>query len=237
MSKNKHIRVGRDYRKNRNTDGLRRSKPSGYRFRGEGNFDKPTKKEIQEHLDHKRDDIYFENRVERSDKKPFSKRGNRFDRGGKVGGRGFFGLTKGKNIEDVNELNIGDVILGHSKQFNADNTYKIVDKRQHGTVVRFDIVYWNPIENERIGNEDMSIGDLDFSSVFQNEYYFPKDKKHESGGELSHEQIVMSRLNENNEISCDELESIINRSPCYPVCSVGDMKLRKQFLKGCYKKI
>lgn len=420
--KKKNIRKGRDYRTSKNTDGLRKSKPSGYRFRGENNFSKPTQKQIQEHLDHKRDDIYFENRPERSDKKPFSKRGNRFKKGGliitpewgndgstpsnnkdynelyamfpdnhkgakaiwkqlseeqkegflndldvtdaasehikdswlefinaksekdwlknatnwdemkeggsvnkkdkevtekryddllgavppiyfikldgvsvkggfalgeahthttdgkkvytglykdgnkfyetfvkfvsrgeavrvseddffkykkggKVGGRGFFGLTKGKKIEDISEIKVGDIILGHSNQFNADNTYKIINKREHGTVIRFDMVYWNPIENERIGNEEMSIGDLDLSSTFQDEFYFPKDKKFEGGGELSMEEIVLSKLNSDGEISCDEFKQIIGREPCYPVCSVGELKLRKQFLRGCYKKI
>lgn len=326
----KQIRKGRDYRKNRNTDGLRKSKPKGYRFKGDNNFVRPTQKEIQEHLDHKRDDIYFEGRPERSDKKSHSKRGNRFKKGGliitpewgndgsapsnnkdynelyamfpdnhkgakaiwkqlsekqkegflndldvtdaanehikgswlefinaksekdwlknatnwdemkkggKVGGRGFFGLTKGEKIEDINEIKIGDILLGHSNQFNADNTYKIINKREHGTVVRFDMVYWNPIENERIGNEEMSIGDLDLSSTFQDEFYFPKDKKFEGGGELSMEEIVLSKLNSDGEISCDEFKQIIGREPCYPVCSVGELKLRKQFLRGCYKKI
>jgi hypothetical protein len=145
-------------------------------------------------------------------------------------------LTKGKKITDINEIKVGDIILGHSGQFNADNTYKVVDKRQYGTHVTFDTVYWNPKENERIGNEDMGISDLDFSSAWNNEYHFPKDKKYEGGGELTKEEIISSKLNENNEISCEELEKIIE-SPSYPVCNVGNMKLRKQFLRGCYRKI
>lgn len=84
MAHKKRIVKGRDYNENRNTDGLRRSKPSGYRFLGEHNYGKPTKKQIQQKLDGKRDDIYFESRLERSDRKPYSKRGERFETGGKV---------------------------------------------------------------------------------------------------------------------------------------------------------
>jgi len=408
--KKKQIRKGRDYRENRHTDGLRRSKPIGYRFRGEHNYDKPTEKQIQQKLDGERDDIYFENRVERSDKKPLAKRGNRFNKGGvltddsyfqvvnnfvyftqnypsnffdafgekenhirkhiegkfdsyyekygswgvmikfwteldggnreklanwikenykgkklnyegdttgiinhfvyftqsypsnfmdafgdkdngirkhienkfdkaykehgtygamikfwtdldaenqkkfaswikenykgileyktggEVGGRGFFGLKKGKKITDINELSVDDIILGHSNQFNADNTFKIVDRRQYGNTVNFDAVYWDAKENKRIGNEDIGISDFNLSSE---DFYFPDNhkSKKEEGGELSEEEIVISKLNSNDEISCDELKSIIKRSPCYPVCSVGSIKLRKQFLRGCYKKI
>lgn len=167
-------------------------------------------------------------------KKNYTGHSLKFATGGKVGGRGFFGLEKGKNITDINELKVGDIILGHSKQFNADNTFKLVDRRQYGTSVNFDAVYWDAKQNKRIGNEDIGISQLNLG---WEDFYFPKGKKYEGGGELTKEEIVLSKLDGNNEISCEELELIIESSPRYPVCHVGSMKLRKQFLRGCYKKI
>lgn len=85
MSKKKsRIIKGRDYRDNRHTDGLRKSKPVGYRYKGDNKFGRPTQSEIEDFHDGKRDDIYYENRLERSDKKASAKRGMRFDEGGNV---------------------------------------------------------------------------------------------------------------------------------------------------------
>lgn len=100
--------------------------------------------------------------------------------GGAIGGRGFFGLTKGEKITDASQIKKSDIILGYSKQFNANNTYKIVDVRKYGTTIQNDCIYWNPKTNTRIGNEDMSISDLDVNGTSV-EYYFPKDKKADGG--------------------------------------------------------
>ena len=90
----------------------------------------------------------------------------------KVGGRGFFGLKKGKKITDVKELSKGDIILGHSNQFNADNTFKIVGKRQYGDEVVFDKIYFNPKTNKRIGSEEMSLKQYNFD-IGREDFYFP----------------------------------------------------------------
>jgi hypothetical protein len=77
----KRIVKGRDYRTSKNRDGLRAAKHVGYRFSG-GSKRRPTSAEVQEFHDGKRDDIYYENRIERSDAKPRAKRGQRFAKGG-----------------------------------------------------------------------------------------------------------------------------------------------------------
>ena len=74
-----------------------------------------------------------------------------------VGGRGFFELKRGLKITSKNPPKKGDVILAHSKQFNADNTFKIVNIRKYNTVIQYDAIYWNPTSNKRIGNENTSI--------------------------------------------------------------------------------
>lgn len=93
--------------------------------------------------------------------------------GMKVGGRGFFGLQKGEKIKSNKELSIGDIVLKHSNQFNADNTLKIIGKRKYGNHVALDSIYWNPKTNQRIGNEDLGV-DVTFGD---DEYYKPVTMK------------------------------------------------------------
>lgn len=66
-----------------------------------------------------------------------------------------------------------------------------------------------------------------------------RTKKLEEGGgtEKSHEDLVNEKLDSNGEISYSDFKSIIGREPCYPVCHVGGSKYRKQFLRGCYRKM
>ena len=113
--------------------------------------------------------IYYENRVNRSD----ADRRLKLERGGKVGGRGFFGLEKGKKITNMNQLEKDAIILTHSSQFNANNTLKVVGKRQYGkSYVVFDTIYWDAEKNKRIGNEEMSISK---NNLTWDEYYLPKN--------------------------------------------------------------
>lgn len=71
------------YREDKQSDSMRKAKPKGYRFKGKGKneYKKPTKKQIASGS--KR--IYKEERVERSDEKPYSKAGKRLKKGGGVG--------------------------------------------------------------------------------------------------------------------------------------------------------
>jgi len=103
----------------------------------------------------------------------------------KVGGRGFFGLEKGEEIKDLSKLEKGDIILTYSKQFNAENTLKIVDVRQSGNRVVYDAVYWNPKTDKQIGSEEMSITDINLE---WNDYYFPLNYK--KGGKLGFEGLA-----------------------------------------------
>lgn len=82
-SAKKRVIKGRDYRSNKNTDGKRSAKHVGYRFSGDVKR-RPTAAEIQSFHDGKRSDIYYENRLERSDRKPHAKRGERFKVGGRI---------------------------------------------------------------------------------------------------------------------------------------------------------
>lgn len=81
-SKNKVVK-GRDYRTSKRRDGLRKAKKFGYRFSGDS-IRTPTHAEIQQMHDGKRDDIYYEGRVERADVSTNAKRGERFENGGSV---------------------------------------------------------------------------------------------------------------------------------------------------------
>ncbi len=80
------------------------------------------------------------------------------EKGGKIGGRGWFGFEEGNKINHVEELGVGDILLNYSKQFNAKNTIKLISKREHPTLV-FDAVYWDTNTDKRIGNEEFSISD------------------------------------------------------------------------------
>lgn len=79
--KRAYIKKGRDYNEFRTSDGMRKAKPLGYRFVGDV-YRKPTAAEIAEFHAGKRDDIYYESRIERSDKKPSAKKGEKFGKGG-----------------------------------------------------------------------------------------------------------------------------------------------------------
>lgn len=125
----------------------------------------------------------------RTDKKDFvekiSQLESYFEKGGEVGGRGFFGLEKGEEIKDLSKLEKGDIILTYSKQFNSENTLKIVDVRQSGNRVVYDAVYWNPKTDKQIGSEEMSITDINLE---WNDYYFPLNYK--KGGKLGFEGLA-----------------------------------------------
>jgi hypothetical protein len=57
--------------------------------------------------------------------------------------------------------------------------------------------------------------------------------KYEGGGSVgSEEKSVREILNSKGAILCGELEDIIGREPCYPVCKVGSITLRKKFMCG-----
>lgn len=90
------------------------------------------------------------------------------------GGRGFFGLEKGEKIKSEDEISKGDILLEHSDQFNADNTVKVTEIRKYGTNVHVSGIYWDPIKNQRIGNEEFAI---DPDPVFQRQYYRIKSIK------------------------------------------------------------
>lgn len=92
-------------------------------------------------------------------------------KGGEVGGRGFFGLNKGKKITSSNNVKKGDILLAHSKQFNSNNTIKIIGIRKYGKTTSLDAVYWNPSTNKRIGKEEFSISDYDLKTA---EYFLPE---------------------------------------------------------------
>ncbi len=64
-----------------------------------------------------------------------------------------------------------------------------------------------------------------------------EEKFEHGGGTKSHEDLVNAKLDSNGEISTEDFAAIIERSPCYPVCTVGESKYRKQFLRGCYRKM
>jgi hypothetical protein len=115
----------------------------------------------------------------------FKEDSDEYAKGGEVGGRGFFGLEKGEEIKDLSKLEKGDVILTYSKQFNAENTLKIVDVRQSGNRVVYDAVYWNPKTDKQIGSEEMSITDINLE---WNDYYFPLNYK--KGGKLGFEGLA-----------------------------------------------
>jgi len=68
---------------------------------------------------------------------------------------------------------------------------------------------------------------------------FGKKIEYAKGGDVkkSEEDLVLAKLDGKNEILCSDFENIIGRKPCYPVCHVGNTKLKKQFLRGCYIKI
>ena len=103
-----------------------------------------------------------------------AKKASKYAKGGDiVGGRGFFGLEKGERITSISQINKGDIIL--SSKANSNNTYKVIDKREYGDEVKFDIVYWNPTTNKRIGDEEMSLNYFDL-----HEYYKPKEEAKET---------------------------------------------------------
>ncbi len=115
-----------------------------------------------------------------------------FKEGGEVGGRGFFGLEKGEELTELSKLKEGDIILSHSEQFNSDNTLKITGIRTYGTKTSYDVVYWNPETNKRIGDEEMSVSDVDLK-MGMNKYYLPKSDKFEKGGEIKGE-LTLSEI-------------------------------------------
>jgi len=86
-------------------------------------------------------------------------------------GRGFFNLKKGKKIKSPKELKVGEIILGHSKQFNADNTYKVVKFRKlpNGDIWT-DLIYWDPITNKKMGPENMPVRPREFAGT-DDEYF------------------------------------------------------------------
>jgi hypothetical protein len=77
------------------------------------------------------------------------------------GGRGFYGLSKGAQITDLAALQVGDIILAHSLQFNAENTLQITDKQQYGKSTHLTAIYFDPVNNCRAGKEEVGLWNVD----------------------------------------------------------------------------
>jgi len=353
---------GRDYRTSKNRDGLRKAKKIGYRFSGDS-MRTPTSSEVQQMHDEKRDDIYYENRVERSDKSPRAKRGHRFAKGGgfDVKVNKIKKLLKKNNVKSdevspnfvndfahkngVTDLTSEQVVRisdtyakgGSVKQTKAGiKQDKNVKAKKAGKRTSEDgNVYYENRPNRsdknrtkklakgggvkqskagiaqdknikalKAGKRESADGNIYYENrpnrsdvnrtkklgkggdfftklksgtkeAYDKSKKYTKDKihdqkkkvaleviddtkdkvtssktkivlkgaeeivkdKYEGGGSVgSEEKAVRGILNSKGEISCDELGSIIGRSPCYPVCKVGGMTLRKKFMCG-YKEI
>lgn len=87
------------------------------------------------------------------------------------GGRGFYGLSKGTQITDLEVLQVGDIILAHSLQFDAENTLRITERRQYGKSVHLTAVYFDPVNNCKVGKEEMGLWNVD---LLNGRYYRPE---------------------------------------------------------------
>ena len=88
-----------------------------------------------------------------------------------TGGKGFFGLEKGKQLSSRDKLKKNDLILFHSQQFNADNLLKVISIRAYGKLIQYDCIYWDAINNKKIGKDTMSVASDDLD---KGGYYIPK---------------------------------------------------------------
>lgn len=96
--------------------------------------------------------------------------------GGKVGGRGWEGATKGARINDIKEFEVGKVYLSYSPQFNAKNLIKITSLDKTG--LKRPIVYAEYVRNT--GNDhEFAIWDFDLKN---NEYYKAKEESYLAKG-------------------------------------------------------
>jgi len=87
------------------------------------------------------------------------------------GGRGWFNLTKGPKVESIDELRIGDILLLYTKQFNANNTIKIITEYKK-PIKSFTAVYWNPETSTRIGDEELGVSER---TILNEDYYFSNE--------------------------------------------------------------
>ena len=130
----KQIRKGRDFKKDKHQDGLRKAKPHGYRFTGKNNYRRPTAKEIESMHAGKRSDVYFEGRPERSDNTMRAKSGERFKKGGKVAR--FFNKAKELSEKGIAATKAGfgkakDKVKGKIHDHNKKIALKVIGETEN----------------------------------------------------------------------------------------------------------
>lgn len=87
-------------------------------------------------------------------------------------GRGWFNLEPGQQISSMDQMQVGDLVLCYSKAFHANNTRKIINRRDI-PVLRYDLVYWDPIRNCQAGPEVISIAEYQLQPPFTDYFYMP----------------------------------------------------------------
>lgn len=69
-------------------------------------------------------------------------------------GRGWGDLKQGKQIRDISEISVGDLVLEYSGQFHSKNIIHVRGKREYGGFVFLDCVWGDPTEPKRRASRD-----------------------------------------------------------------------------------
>lgn len=201
--------------------------------------------------------IYYENRPNRSDKN----RTKKFDNGGSLKSLSTKELAAkaGITMKDMEDHNLHrDDLLAILTEGNYEKgggfwdsikakTKTTYDKAKSGTKEAYskskkyvnDKVHdqKKKVALEVIDDTKDKVGDNKTKIALKAAENIVEEKYEHGGGTKSHEDLVNAKLDSNGEISTDDFAAIIGRSPCYPVCSVGGSKYKKEFLRGCYRKM
>ena len=187
------------YHKGHNTIGIVRMEES----RGEVKTDADGNVNVDElqyynplkHEAHKNANIApstFKEIEERGLWNPFNDRTSQLEKGGymaeggKVGGRGWEGATKGERVKDIKDFVVGGVYLAYSPQFNAKNLIRITSLDK--TKLNRPLVYASYVRKDK-NDEDFVIWDYELK---YDEYYRAKEDKMAKGGKVKFADKVKS---------------------------------------------
>jgi hypothetical protein len=169
------------------------SKDEGYKHKGK-EYDVESGQDVDEI-----DDEYFLNALSQEDKAILF--GNKMADGGKVGGRGWEGATKGERVKDIKDFVVGGVYLTYSPQFNSKNLIRITSLDKSG--LNRPIVYASFVR-KGLNEGDFAIWDYEIES---NEYYRAKEDSMAKGGKLIGKQKNLD-VNENGKLDAEDFKML-----------------------------
>lgn len=146
-------------------------------------------------------------------------------------------------IEEEN-IEISDLpteIKNEMRKFNAklakyeetEDVNLFYELQQDDVAIANDILTWvEDNESEEEEEDETYLNEEEEEDDDDNQSQNPQNKQSVAGGTL--EQMIMSAM-KNNVISVENLQKILGREPDYPFEQVGNLKLKKQYLKPYYE--